>query len=230
MASPQKEDGYTPIANEIMEHLAKLYLSSQEWRVLIAILRKTYGYNKKEDTISLSQLAKITGMDRRHVHRAIGKLSPKQVIVVTHTGDSRHLTYCFQKDYTKWCHPYGNSQVVTHTGDKTVTHMGTHKRKKENIKEKTINQKNGFHKFYDAYPLKKGKAQALKTWIKLHKQNTLPPIDIILTAIQNQITEKQYLINNKKFCPEWKHPSTWLNSGCWDDEITKPHKPDLEYL
>jgi len=21
------------------------------------------------------------------------------------------------------------------------------------------------------------------------------------------------------FCPEWKHPSTWLNQKCWEDEV-----------
>ena len=49
MASPQKENGYTPIAHEILEALAKQLLSPDEWRILMIIFRKTYGWDKKED-------------------------------------------------------------------------------------------------------------------------------------------------------------------------------------
>ena len=38
MASPQKEHGYTPIANEIVEALMKINLSACESRVLWFIL------------------------------------------------------------------------------------------------------------------------------------------------------------------------------------------------
>ena len=24
-----------------------------------------------------------------------------------------------------------------------------------------------------------------------------------------------------EFCSEWKHPATWINQGCWEDEIIK---------
>lgn len=130
-ANPQKENGYTPIANELMEALAKTYLSTQEWRVLIAILRKTYGFNKKEDGIPLSQLADITGIDRRHIHRAIKKLSSRRVITVIHMGDRRVCKYRIQKDYTAWLSPIQVTKTVTHAGDKSVTHTGTLKRKKE---------------------------------------------------------------------------------------------------
>ena len=34
MASPQKENGYTPIANEILEELVKIDLLGAEFRVL----------------------------------------------------------------------------------------------------------------------------------------------------------------------------------------------------
>ena len=49
MASPQIEDGYTKIANELLEAISKVNLSSYEFRVIMAIIRKTYGFNKKSD-------------------------------------------------------------------------------------------------------------------------------------------------------------------------------------
>ena len=55
MASPQLKDGYVAIANEIMDALAHIRIPGEARQVLDVILRKTYGWKKKEDEISLSQ-------------------------------------------------------------------------------------------------------------------------------------------------------------------------------
>ena len=47
MANPQLEDGYTKIANEILEALAGINLSPYEGRALFFLIRKTYGWKKK---------------------------------------------------------------------------------------------------------------------------------------------------------------------------------------
>jgi phage replication O-like protein O len=49
--SPQKEHGYTPIANEIYDAFVRTRISGEARQVLDCIIRKTYGYNKKEDKI-----------------------------------------------------------------------------------------------------------------------------------------------------------------------------------
>jgi phage replication O-like protein O len=99
-ANPQAEDGHTDIANEIAEALAKVNLSAYESRTLWVILRKTYGWHKKMDRISITQFEKATGLKRRHVHRTLCKLVERNI--VTRTGNSRIISYGFQKDYTKW--------------------------------------------------------------------------------------------------------------------------------
>jgi hypothetical protein len=48
MANPQAEHGHVDIANEIMEALAKISIPSEARRILDFILRKTYGWHKKE--------------------------------------------------------------------------------------------------------------------------------------------------------------------------------------
>ena len=60
MADVQIDDGYTKVANELLEAIMRINLSSYEFRVIMAIMRKTYGYSKKHDYISLSQLEEIT--------------------------------------------------------------------------------------------------------------------------------------------------------------------------
>ncbi len=101
LANPQKENGYTAIANEILEALARTRIPGQARQVLDAILRRTYGWNKKRDLISLSQLSQDTGLSRQHVLRARDKLIVMN-IVDPKKGTGGRLSYSLQKDYTKW--------------------------------------------------------------------------------------------------------------------------------
>ncbi|HOG24271.1 MAG TPA: replication protein [Candidatus Omnitrophota bacterium] len=102
MANPQVEDGHIDIANEIAEHLCRYRISGEEWMVLWAIIRKTYGWRKKEDRIALSQFAAMTGLKRQTALRAINKLSSKKIIVVIKNDDSQINTYRFNKDFDTW--------------------------------------------------------------------------------------------------------------------------------
>lgn len=102
MANPQTENGFTSIANEIAEKFCSYRISGEEWMVLWAILRKTYGWNKKEDRIALSQFAVMTGLKRQTVLRAISKLSSKKIIAVIKNDDSQINTYRFNKDFDQW--------------------------------------------------------------------------------------------------------------------------------
>jgi hypothetical protein len=69
--------------------------------------------------------------------------------------------------------------------------------------------------FWKAYPNKTEKKYALKCWKKLN--GTRPPIEKLLEAIRKQIEWREKA--NGEFRPEWKNPATWLNRGCWDDEL-----------
>lgn len=74
-----------------------------------------------------------------------------------------------------------------------------------------------FLQFWVKYPIKKAKAKAFEVWKKIKP----PKINIIITAIDQQMKEKEYLKSSNQFCPEWKHPATWLRQKCWEDEIIK---------
>ena len=68
-ASPQVEDGYTRISNELLGALVLADLTKQQWEVVMAVARKTYGFNKTTDDIALSQLAAMTVGDRSNLKR-----------------------------------------------------------------------------------------------------------------------------------------------------------------
>jgi phage replication O-like protein O len=98
--NPQLEDGYTKIANEVLESLIKFHLSSYEWRIVLVILRKTYGFNKKEDWISLSQFVLATNIQRSHVCRSVNMLIQQNII--TKGGTKNRPLYRFQKHFITW--------------------------------------------------------------------------------------------------------------------------------
>lgn len=104
MASPQKENGYTPVANEILEKLYEIDIDGVPLRTVLFIIRKTYGYNKKRDRISLSQFSQALGKDRAQICRVLKKLESMKIII--RIQDDNGTEYEFNKDYDGW-------QVVT---------------------------------------------------------------------------------------------------------------------
>jgi hypothetical protein len=73
--------------------------------------------------------------------------------------------------------------------------------------------------FWKNYPSKVEKKYAYKCWKKLNGNR--PDIEIIISSIKKQIEWREK--SNGEFRPEWKNPATWLNKGCWDDELKAPH-------
>lgn len=101
MASPQIENGYTRIANELMEALCKTRVPGEARQVFDVILRKTYGYGKRFDKIALSQLQEATNLNRGNVCRATRTLIAMNMIV--RTTDGTHLsTYSVNKNFDTW--------------------------------------------------------------------------------------------------------------------------------
>jgi len=168
MANPQAEDGHVDIANEIVEALAVTYLSSYESQVLWAIFRKTYGWHKKEDWITGSQLVEMTGIAKGHISRTLKKLIERNMV----NKNGKKLS--FQKDYDKWVRlPIRVTNIklpkqdiklpkrvteVTQIGQE-VTQIGKHKRNytketssKETIQKKILSQ-TSFDKFDKVYQL-----------------------------------------------------------------------------
>jgi hypothetical protein len=45
----------------------------------------------------------------------------------------------------------------------------------------------------------------------------MPSVETLLEAIKKQ-TEWRAAAGPGDFRPEWKHPATWLNQKCWEDE------------
>src|SRR5215470_5896377 len=106
MASPQLEDGHTRIANKILEAIALVPMSARELKVVLAIIRRTYGWNTKTATITAYSIAELTGIDRTHASRTLKRLIDRKILI--RDGDSIGL----QKDHDQW-------EGATRTGGQT---------------------------------------------------------------------------------------------------------------
>lgn len=100
MASPQLEDGFIRIANELMEAILGFGFSHREVVVLFSIIRKTYGYGKKTDDISASQLSELCKVPRQHVTTTLNTLAQRNVI--TKRAGKFGTILGIQKNYKKW--------------------------------------------------------------------------------------------------------------------------------
>jgi len=139
VASPQKENGFTPIANEILEKLVNICLLGSEFQVLLFIIRKTYGFHKKSDRISLSQFEQGTGLSRPTVIKTLKNLIARNMVVKIYLPD-QNMGYSFIKDHEKWVvktHLLVKGKWVSSKEGFTETSKEgfTHKRKKDNTKD-----------------------------------------------------------------------------------------------
>lgn len=71
-----------------------------------------------------------------------------------------------------------------------------------------MTREEAFETFWKAYPRRVGKGHARKAFEKSIRKTT---IEAMLAAIELYVRHKPERI-------DFKHPATWLNGECWDDE------------
>lgn len=75
------DDGYTRIANELLEAVMAADLTARQLKVVLAVIRKTYGFGKKFDRITNTQIAMMTGIHHTHVCKAKNEMIAMSIIV-----------------------------------------------------------------------------------------------------------------------------------------------------
>lgn len=186
--SPQKENGYTPIANELLEQFISFGFSKRQLQVVLAIVRMTYGYNKKQDALSGWQIAEITKLDRSDVSKTLNELVSMNVIFRHKTGRESHgvlvSELSINKDYSEWLTvgktptvgelpTVGKTPTVT-VGKLPIRPLVKHPTHKDNTKD---------NKDKDAR-----KPISLKTYLDKCKQENIKPIpenDVVFTIAED---------------------------------------------
>lgn len=113
-ASPQVEDGYIQIANELIDAIISYPFKNSELKIVIVVIRKTYGWKKKKEQLSFSQISKISRVSIRHTKRVIKRLVQDNVILKEKSENNNILA--LNKDYYSW-----RLWKTLNLGDKIVT-------------------------------------------------------------------------------------------------------------
>jgi len=138
-------------------------------------------------------------------NQAESKMKPKLKQTETHRSeDFGYRTKDMDKEMD-----YGHSMTDGEKDTVKNIGMGPAISSKSNVLEKR------FAEFWAAYPLKVGKKAAVKAWGKITPDAALH--EQILSAVEQQKQGDQWKRDNGQYIP---HPTTWLNQGRWDDEVT----------
>ncbi|WP_087686790.1 replication protein [Pandoraea sp. PE-S2R-1] len=231
---PQLEHGYTRVANELLEAITMAPFGRNEYKVLMVLIRKTYGFNKTSDQLALSQIQLRAGISKTQTSVAVAELVKKNVLLVGVGRYAREFT--INKAYSKWdaslrvdlsvLSSENRNDMVPELGtlgsenrNSDVPESGTTKDTSKRQDQKTTSKetlsrslRERFEIFWAGYPKRKSKKTAEKAFAKLNPDEQL--FNELMAGLERAKTLGQW--SDPQFIP---HPATWLNAGGWMDEI-----------
>ncbi|EFL6648445.1 replication protein [Escherichia coli] len=149
------DDGYTRFANELLEAIASADLTARQLKVMLAYVRKTYGFNKKTDRIADEQIAQLTGLSRQNVNKAKKELISMNCLFMdgNQIGVNREVSAwqfskCLQvSSFVSKLETKNVSKLETLNVSKLETHKRHSLKTKENINKPPISPKKVSQKF-----------------------------------------------------------------------------------
>lgn len=113
MASPQLENGFLQIANELYEAINRSHYSRVQLKIIHCVLRETYGRNKKKySKISVAKISKIIDESPSAISYSLKKLIDLNVINVIQNYSVNHSARVIgiNKNYESWIEPDANKK------------------------------------------------------------------------------------------------------------------------
>lgn len=102
MADVQPEDGFTRIAHPVLEALARSPIPARHLRVVLAVMRLTWGWGKKSDRLGSSQLASAVDIEPRDARRIVRDLLEWQVLKEVGQSFRGRRVLGLEKDWEQW--------------------------------------------------------------------------------------------------------------------------------
>lgn len=145
MASPQKENGYTSIANELLEQIYRRRFSASQLKILLLVIRFTYGFNRKTAALSNTFIAAGTGIHEITVSKEVGTLLRDNVLKL-HKKPTFHNSRVIgiNKDYESWrnhlelAEALSVSEIFDRVSETGETELADTLTKKENLTKTTV--------------------------------------------------------------------------------------------
>lgn len=101
MASPQKENGYTPISNELLEAAVRKLTSATWLRIFFYTIRITYGFHRREvETNYKAYMTKLNLSDET-IRNIMLEMTDRKILLSKFV-DNRILITGVNKNYDQW--------------------------------------------------------------------------------------------------------------------------------
>lgn len=101
MASPQTENGHTRIANELLEAIIFKICNATWLKIMLYLIRITYGFQRKEVETNYQAIATKTGFVKDTIRGALLEMSDKKFINFRVVSRER-IVVSINKDYELW--------------------------------------------------------------------------------------------------------------------------------
>jgi hypothetical protein len=159
------------------------------------------------------------GMTRKQTRMAIDFLENLQIVAYDRAhGRARTETIFKLVNWDKYQNEKQNwASDTASSGATSGPEVGP---SNSNRKKLSIEADRNFDSFWQAYPKKQSKGQALKAWAKL--EASLYPV--IMLSIEAHKKTEGWTNQEGKFIP---NPATWLNALGWENEIKLPESRKL---
>jgi len=130
------EDGFMRVANELTDNLLMADLTARQLKVMLAIMRKTYGFNKPMDRLTNTQIAAMTGIHHTHVCVAKRQLLDRGFLIGSgqRIGINKHVSMWDMKAISQVSKTLATSSNET-LAKSANTHLPTQLNTKDNIQK-----------------------------------------------------------------------------------------------
>jgi len=182
------EDGYTRIANLILEAIPLARLNGVQTAICLFRWRRSYGWNRDADAITLAEFAAACGTGKNYISRQLNELIDKNIIHRREYKIGHTPVYAFTTCVAQWCKGCINVQGL----HKNAT-LGLYNSATLGLyKSATLNQV--------PEPMPPALEPPLKTERKKYKRNIYTP-----DSIEMQLAE-QLLYQIRAHLPGYKQP------------------------
>lgn len=133
------DDGFMRVANELTDSILLADLTARQLKIMLAVMRKTYGFNKPMDRITNTQISAMTGIHHTHVCSAKNQLIERGFLISggSKVGINKYISMWDMKKVSQV------SETLADTANKSLAESAnTHSPKQLNTKDtiqKTIN-------------------------------------------------------------------------------------------
>ncbi|WP_241951489.1 replication protein [Pasteurella multocida] len=221
------------VPNGVIDDLMS-QMSGAELKCYLAVIRKTKGWNKEEDAISITQLMEVTGLSNRKVIDACNSLV--EIGLLNQKTGARN-TKIFS---INWCKKFTSEEsslvkkVHGKCEESSLVTSEESSHTKNNIKNTPINNintaqienldelENAFDVFWKVYKVKVNKAGALKSFKSAYKKYSQKAKCTAKQFAQMLADDVQKRLSLGQFGFDKLHPTTYLNNARWEDEYTQP--------